>query len=603
LTHTSTPNIAAFSDICDIVRIKILLSIVLSVCAWASVRAQKPYTLAVVRVDTLLPNQLPKKERIAHETRFASVRERHRAVENMLHTLYEKGYFYAEADSVGGDSLQLFVHIRRGEKFKNAQIHTGNLDPGMVPNAVFRDRLLYDEPFSPQRVSLLFKKIVTQYENNGYPFASVKPDSVSISDNRVRMAIKVDKGPAVTMDSIVIRGTAHVKRAFLHGYLGMKPGSVYNEKQIRAIGNRLRELPFLTLERPHRIEFTSPEKAKVIIYAKKVNASRFNGLIGFMPGSANGGKLLITGEADLGLWNALGYGEQLTLKWKRIQAGTQSLNAYVKYPYLFGTPLAVNGSFDFFRRDSTFQNISFGFGVQYLFIGTNYIELFYRRQIAQVIDVDKFVASVQLPESIDYTANNIGIRLNFERYDYRLNPTRGFLVHASVWGGNKTMRKRSDIPAELYEGLQLKSYQLGAELKADWFIRLHKRMALKPGTLLAYSINPYRFLNELYRIGGISNLRGFDEDALYVSSYAIGNVELRYLIEQNSNVYLFVNGGWIERDITTGYFRDTPYGFGAGMNFFTKVGFINFAYALGSSQGQAIQFRNGKIHLGFTGVF
>lgn len=562
---------------------------------------QKPFTLSV-KTDSV-PGEKKAKLRIVAPARFASPKERLRAVENILLDLYERGHFLAEADSLGGDSLHLSVGIRPGPVFRKAEIRTGNLDPGMLPNAVYRDKLLYNEPFGPQRVAALFKKIVTQYENNGYPFVAVKADSVEITGNHVRMGIRVDKGPAVTMDSIVLRGTANVKRAFLQGYLGIKPGSAYNEKLIRAVGNRLRELPFLSVDRPHRVEFSTPEKAKLVIYAKKVNASRFNGLIGFMPGSSNSGKLLVTGEADLGLWNALGYGEQLTLKWRRIQAGTQSLNAYLKYPYLFGTPLAVNGAFDFFRRDSTFQNIGFGFGVQYLFIGTNYVELFYRRQIAQVIDAKKFAESAQLPESIDFTANNIGLRFNFERYDYRWNPTRGYLLNASVWGGNKVMKRRSDIPPELYENLRLRSYQIGAELKVDWFIRLHKRVTLKPGAMLAHSVNPYRFLNELYRVGGINNLRGFDEDALYVSSYAFGNVEFRYLIEQNSNVYLFLNGGWMERDIVTGYYRDTPYGFGAGMHFFTKVGFINFAYALGSSQGQPIQFRNGKIHLGFTGVF
>ena len=556
-----------------------------------------------VKIDSLDPAVLPRKERLSFDSKFATIKDRHKAVSTLLFSLYEQGYLNAEADSIGGDSLNLIAHIHRGTKFKHAQIRIGNLEPGLLPNAVYRDKIVYNESFSPQRVSSLFKGIVSQYENNGYPFASVRADSVEIMPNGIRMSILVDKGPAVTMDSIIIRGNANVKRAFLYGYLGIKPGNVYNEKQIRLIDRRLKDLPFLTVERPHQILFTSTEKAKVIIYAKKVNASRFNGLIGFMPGGTSSGKLLITGEADLGLWNALGYGEQLTLKWRRIQAGTQSLNFFVKYPYLFGTPLAVNGTFDFYRRDSTFQNINFGFGVQYLFSGTNYIELFYRRQIAQVIDAKKFSSANQLPESIDFTANNVGIKFNFERYDYRWNPTRGFLINASIWGGIKNMKRRSDIPANLYDGLQLRSYQVGGELKLDYFIRLHKRVTLKPGVMLAHSVNPYRFLNELYRIGGINNLRGFNEDAFFLSSYAFGNVELRYLIERNSNVYLFFNGGWAERKIVTSYFRDNPYGFGAGLNFFTKVGYINFAYGLGSTQGQPIQFRNGKIHLGFTGVF
>ena len=321
-----------------------------------------------------------------------------------------------------------------------------------------------------------------------------------------------------------------------------------------------------------------------------------------MPGSAKG-RLLVTGEADLGLWNALGYGEQLTLRWRRIQAGTQSLQAFVRYPYILGTPLAVNGNFDFFRRDSLFQNIQFGFGVQYLFVGTNYAEIFYRRDISQLIQADSYIQSGQLPESVDYTGNRAGLKLNFERYDYRLNPTRGFLIQASLWGGNKNMRRRAGIPENVYDNIRLKTITAGLELKADMFFRLHRRVTLKPGLLAAHSINPYRFFNELYRIGGINTLRGFDEESLYMSSYALGNVELRFLIEENSFVYAFLNGGWMESKTMQRYVRDLPYGFGTGISFFTKAGFINVAYALGSSQGQPIRFRNGKIHIGFTGVF
>jgi translocation and assembly module TamA len=123
-------------------------------------------------------SKLPRKERIVYDTKYSSPRERHKAISRVLFTLYDKGYFKAEADSAGGDSLDLIVHIHRGNKFKNAQIRIGNLDEGMMPNAVFRDKLLYNEPFSPQRVSELFKKIIAQYENNGYPFAAVKADSV-----------------------------------------------------------------------------------------------------------------------------------------------------------------------------------------------------------------------------------------------------------------------------------------------------------------------------------------------------------------------------------------------------------------------------------------
>lgn len=561
-------------------------------------RTWSQYTLSLT-VDGRAVKELPKKERFREQTTFADPTSRHAYIKTVLERWIFKGYLEAEADSVGGDSLHLKAEIRRGPMYRNIRIRPGNVDMGLLPPGRAKDYFSSPAFVRPDKI---LKRITEAYENNGYPFAAVRIDSLSISPEKTEILLACEKGPPVKIDSVELRGSALLKKPFLHAYLGIKPGNVYQEKNIRRIEQRLKELPFIRLEQPHRVEFTDPEHVRVVIFAKKVNASRFNGLIGFMPGSANG-RLLVTGEADLGLWNALGYGEQLTLRWRRIQAGTQSLQASVKYPYLLGTPLAVNGAFDFFRRDSTFQNIQFGFGVQYLFVGTNYAELFYRRDIAQLIQADAFIQSGQLPESVDFTGNRAGLKLNFERYDYRLNPTRGYLIQASLWGGNKNMRRRAGIPESAYDNIRLKSYTAGMEIKADVFFRLHRRVTLKPGILAAHSINPYRFFNELYRIGGLNTLRGFDEESLYMSSYGLGNVELRFLIEENSFVYAFVNGGWMESKTVQRYLRDLPYGFGAGISFFTKAGFINLAYALGSSQGQPIRFRNAKIHLGFTGVF
>ncbi len=543
--------------------------------------------------------ELPRKDRFREKNDFPQAAMRHAYLKSVLEKWVWQGYPEAEADSLGGDSLHLNADIRTGPRYRNFRIRPGNVDLTILPPGWAKESFSSHFFKSPDKI---LKKVTEAYENNGYPFASVRIDSLSISPERTEILLACEKGPLVKIDSVEIRGNALLKKSFLHAYLGIKPGNVYQEKNLRRIEQRLKELPFIRIEQPHRVEFTDPEHVRVVIFAKKVNASRFNGLIGFMPGSANG-RLLVTGEADLGLWNALGYGEQLTLRWRRIQAGTQSLQAFVKYPYILGTPLAVNGTFDFFRRDSTFQNIQFGFGVQYLFVGTNYAEVFYRRDISQLIQADPFIQSGQLPESVDYTGNRAGLKLNFERYDYRLNPTRGYLIQTSLWGGNKNMRRRAGIPENAYDNIRLKTFTAGVEIKADVFFRLHRRVTLKPGVLAAHSINPYRFFNELYRIGGLNTLRGFDEESLYMSSYALGNVELRFLIEENSFVYAFLNGGWMESKTVQRYLRDLPYGFGAGVSFFTKAGFINLAYALGSSRGEPIRFRNGKIHLGFTGVF
>ena len=49
--------------------------------------------------------------------------------------------------------------------------------------------------------------------------------------------------------------------------------------------------------------------------------------------------------------------------------------------------------------------------------------------------------------------------------------------------------------------------------------------------------------------------------------------------------------------------HDTPYGFGTGITFETKLGIMSVSYALGKEFDNPIYFRNGKIHFGIINYF
>jgi hemolysin activation/secretion protein len=111
------------------------------------------------------------------------------------------------------------------------------------------------------------------------------------------------------------------------------------------------------------------------------------------------------------------------------------------------------------------------------------------------------------------------------------------------------------------------------------------------------------FENELFRFGGLRSLRGFDEESLFATAYVTGKLEYRYIIEQNSFLFLFLNGAWYENRSRNQYLSDTPYGFGTGITFETKPGIFTISYALGSEQGSQILFRSSKIHFGIINYF
>lgn len=125
------------------------------------------------------------------------------------------------------------------------------------------------------------------------------------------------------------------------------------------------------------------------------------------------------------------------------------------------------------------------------------------------------------------------------------------------------------------------------------------------GNQSAYTFNENIFENELYRIGGLLVLRGFDEESIFTSAYAVNTFEYRILLEKNSYWYLFMDAAYYENNNVAAetFISDTPLGFGTGISFQTNAGIFSINYALGKQFNNPIVFRAAKIHFGFVNYF
>ena len=91
------------------------------------------------------------------------------------------------------------------------------------------------------------------------------------------------------------------------------------------------------------------------------------------------------------------------------------------------------------------------------------------------------------------------------------------------------------------------------------------------------------------------------------SFFASANVsvlfEYRFLVDKNSNAFVFYNQAWYENSTTSSYYNDYPFGFGLGYSFGSKLGVFSVIYALGSQLNNPIELRNGKLHVGYVSYF
>lgn len=561
------------------------------------------YTFELHRNDTFLQEKGLKKK-LDFDNKFYSQALRQKEYEKILSQLRQQGHLNARFDSIiDKDTLNQVAHLSTGRVYQWGILDKGNVDDFIIRKVDFSGKLYDHKPITYKRVGRLMERILTYCENNGYPFASVKLDSVIINDNTVSGRLHLEKNKLFEIDSVVIKGTSKVKPIYIYNYLGIKPGDIYDESQIKKIRTRLKELPFVLERSPVQASF-SEDKVKLYLYLDHKQASQFDGILGVLPDNATG-KVVVTGDVKLKLQNSFGRGEIIDVNWRKLQPRTQNLNANFVYPFLFSTPFGIDLKLELYKRDTLYLNLNRIIGVQFLMSGNNYIKAFYDARSTSVLSTSTFqnITSIDNLPYIDVSTNFYGLTYNLEKLDYRFNPRRGIALNATGRAGNKTIKRNAGIPSEAYEGKQLKSLQASGELVVDYFIPIPRRSTIKTGFQGAYVWNEQIFENELYRIGGLRTLRGFDEESIYASMFGIFTAEYRFLLEQNSYLSAFYDWAYYEKVTSSSRVFDRPFGFGAGISFETKIGIFSLSYAVGKQFDNPIQFRAAKIHFGFVNRF
>src|SRR5690606_35449652 len=251
--------------------------------------------------------------------------------------------------------------------YKWAKLSTDSVDASILSAVGWRQRGFREQPMDFSEVNAWQDKILTHLENNGHPFAKVYIDNIQIVDESVSAELKVEKGPSYKIDSIRVHGNVKISNLFLQRYLDIMNGSEFSKEKLLRISGRMRELPYVEEEYPSKIIWLGTGSI-LEMYLRPKRSSQVNVLIGFLPNNdqLSSKKILITGEANINLRNALGGGETIGFNWQQLQVKSPRLNLLYQQPYIFNSPIGLDFSFDMFRKDSTFLNVNLQLGAQYV---------------------------------------------------------------------------------------------------------------------------------------------------------------------------------------------------------------------------------------------
>lgn len=562
-------------------------------------------------------------ENVEYQTTFSDTLSLYDQLANLRLQLNGQGYLEASTDSLMWRDSTATAYFHLGNQYKWAFLENGNVERAFLEQTGFREKLYQDQVFSYVQLQDLQEKLLSYAENNGYPFAQVWLGDLKINEGEITAKIFMKKGKAILFKGIKSTGDARITNRYLENYLGIKEGDPYDKSKVLAIRDRIKELPFVKEKRTAVVSFARSE-ATVNLFLNKKKASRFDFLIGLLPGERediNGlpvQRFLLTGELNAELYNQFGKGERLFAKFERLRPSVQELELAFSYPYILELPFGADVEFEQFRRDSSFNNVGFDLGVRYLLEGGNYLKAFYTNTFTnlQIIDTDKVVNTRKLPETSDLSNTGFGLEYSYQKLDYRFNPRRGWSFFIRGNAGIRTINENEAVVgledpedpgfdfASLYDSLELRSFQYNFQGEIARYFRLGGNTTLKAGLRGGYIFSEQEvYQNEQFRIGGNRLLRGFDEESIFATVFAVSTLEYRLLIGQNSYFYVFGDYAYTENVTTTVQTSDRPFGFGGGLTFETAAGIFGVSLAVGSQQGNPIDFRSPKVHFGYVSVF
>jgi hypothetical protein len=540
--------------------------------------SQKTATLAIVGIDQIEKQEL---------WRVNDSIELRSKLQKLTLKAYQKGYPGFSVDSlITKDSSNIVVFGSIGPHVKSWTVVLEEEDRKLIRSYGINPKQI--EVFRPStgQPGTVLVDLLQALEQNGYPFARVRLTDLRYEDNKLLAALDLKPNQRVKWVGLNLDGSKiKLSSRFLENYLHIRAGDWYDQEQVNLLSARLKQLSYLREIKPAELLFT-PEGATLYLYLESRPVSSFNGTVGLQQNPVTF-RYQFTGDVRLRLQNVLKRAELFELNWRSIQPGSPQLKTQIALPYLFRTPFGVDGQFQLIKRDSTFLELKSGLGVSYFLNAGNTLKAFYKNHQSNLLSAGNQSGFSNMVN------NQYGLAIQHQQVDFLPNPRKGLIWILEGSAGNRRITRDS---------IEKRSLVINVSGSIDWYIPIGKRWVFKTGLNTESYIADSTQTNELIRFGGNMNQRGFLEDEFYATTRTTGSLEIRFVLDQFSNLFLFYDQTWYERNAQS-YLQDAPFGFGGGIRFGTNIGIFSLTYALGKQQNNPILLRDSKIHFGYIAYF
>jgi outer membrane protein insertion porin family len=494
------------------------------------------------------------------------------------------------------DSLTCAINISIDE---NEQTFISNIIIEQSPdsNFVFEDKLLWlkNSRFSKHELERAFADILDDFENRGFPFASIAVNSIYIyqdtseSKSLADIYISINAGAKSQINRVEVVGNSKTKTDFILKSSGIKLGEEYSQSKIDEIPIRLNRLRFFDLTEKPTYYFNTANEGILRISIKERQTNNFDGIIGYVPSASSGEKGFFTGFLNVALRNLFGTGRNALFRWQSESKLSQEFEIRYLEPWVFNFPLNFETTLFQRKQDTTYVQRSFSGKLEYL--ATHQISASLLVGTESVIATESSAGNFFTDNSSSLTT---GINFKIDSMNDFYNPTSGVYFSNTYMYTNKKINNKLN---SFSSGLQRFEFDLAYvhqfinEQAA--YLSVHLR-ELRGGN---YGISDFYFL------GGTNSLRGYRERQFYGNRIIWSNLEYRFLLSLKSYAFVFYDNGYFLRseDISKSIFETSSFkmGYGFGIKIETGIGVLGVSFALAKGDS----FSDGKIHFGIVNEF
>jgi outer membrane protein insertion porin family len=522
--------------------------------------------------------------------------------EHILDLYKNRAYLHARIDSMQvqydtiSHDVEVHIFLTEGKpsvirrvEFDGCQnLTAAELYPGM--------QLHEGDPFIPSLLEQDIQTMLQQYERKGYPLSKIAVQNVSFVDSADEMSVTVqlhiDEGKTLRISEIHVEGNKTTKDYVVMREARVRENELFRGDLPERIKRRLDHLQLFSSVSLPELYLIKENQAGLLVRVVEGNQNNFDGVLGYVPSTASGGIGYITGLVNISLRNLFGTGRKLSIRWYQETKSSQETELHYFEPWIASYP--VNTQLGFFQRkqDSTFVRMQYDIATELMIteefsVGISLLQ-------NNVYPTERYDGSKAIAES---RTTSWGVSVRYDSRDNPTTPTNGILYSTEYQAGTKQTLSSDAFPIGFRSATRRVVFDL------LYYLSPFPRQVIATELHLRDFSNDHADVSDLFRFGGATTLRGYQEGQFLGSRLLWTNLEYRFLVTPLSFFYVFLDFGYIVQPAFASRegkaSEQSKVGYGIGVRMDSALGLIGVSIALGEGD----TFSTAKIHIRLINEF